>query len=146
MDAAQLAVLEDATPNPDVTELSSLSVLIEVPFKTVREWFQNRRQKAEDDRDRTADPLHTAMLSIFLREDNPSWNVRRVVQTASDILERHDPIDTYLDGCLNTFVMRGAAKTLVKDPTVGMEDAKTIAMCAFLQTLADVLDSDEDRA
>ena len=129
-----------------------LSPLLDLPFKTVRVWIQRRRRlglpAASSTIERageSATPLPSdsdegllRVMVVVLREDNPSWPAATVAAAAYSCLSHCEGLDAYVSSCINAFILRGCAKVLRDDPKVGLEDAKTIAVFAFLQRVADV--------
>jgi hypothetical protein len=130
-----------------MSDLVNLSALVDLPFTTVRVWLQKRRRSGRSDSLDDCAALATpsvsdsaeawrCVLAVVLREDNPTWPETKVAALASLCLPHRERLHGYVSSCINAFILRGYAKILRDDPTVDREDAKTIAMFAFVQKVA----------
>lgn len=155
-DAYELSVLGHSMREsafPDATELSSLSVLLDVPFRTVRIWFQNQRQRGEsmNSTKRRVPSLPTltphasgcstymALVAVLLAEEFPQWTPQQVAIASQQLsCPMVEGFEKFVQCSMNAFIARGVAKLMRGEPTLNQEDAASVAMFALLQKVADV--------
>ena len=78
-----------------------------------------------------------ALISVFLKEENPTWSPLTVARVANIVIKQD--IQEYLRCCINTFILRSCARLLQEDPCVDPEDATSIAMYSLLQRVAEAV-------